>query len=481
MSAGTGSEAPGRWKICRSYLPGVVVAALLAVLSSALSAGLGDPLARNPLLVAMLFGLIIGNGFSCPEKLRAGLRFTIYFCLRAAVILLGLRVTVPLMLELGAVPVLIAVCALLLVFLFVWLVTRKILKLDSELSLLFAAGCAICGAAAVLAVAAVQRARGESASVAIILITLFGTLALFVYPLGLLNGWLPGLNDDTYGVFVGASVFELAQVYGAAYAVSEMAINTATMVKLVKVLLLIPILLGLSFMTRRKQVSRVPLPWFVLGFVAVMIFNSLVTLPGFVRGVIHQIDIFLFTMVMIALGIETRFARLQVAGGFAKLISAGVFALAISTGVSYALVRVSLSDATSERAGNTTWYETRKSNSVKVVPGERNFHAIGCAKCHVPTLPVGDRNVVVYTDLLLHDMGPTLDDKITQGEATGRDWRTTPLRGLGLRTRYIHDGRAATLRDAIVAHDGEALIIRDRFLSLNATEQEEIYRFLRGL
>jgi uncharacterized integral membrane protein (TIGR00698 family) len=465
----------------RSYLPGVVVAAVLAWIAGALAGGLGDPLARNPLLVAMLFGLILGNSFTCPEILRPGLRFTLYFCLRGAVVLLGLRVTVPLMLELGAAPVLIAVGVLVAVFVIVWIVTRKLLKLEAELALLFAAGCAICGAAAVLAVAAIQRARGESAGVAITLITLFGTLALFLYPFGLLSGYLPGLDDDAYGIFVGASVFELAQVYGAGYAVSEMAVNTATMVKLVKVLLLIPILLGLVYFSRRKIATRVSLPWFVLGFVLVMVFNSVVTLPGPVRSVIHQVDVFLFTMVMIALGIETRVARLRAAGGAMKLVAAGLVALAVATGAGYAMVRMSLPDTTAERAGQTTPHSERLNTASRDVTGERLFHVIGCAKCHVPTLPVGERRIVVYSDLLLHDMGPTLDDKISQGEATGRDWRTMPLHGLGVRTRYLHDGRADTLRAAIVAHDGEALIIRDRFIERSAAEQEELYRFLRGL
>ena len=145
------------------------------------------------------------------------------------------------------------------------------------------------------------------------------------------------------------------------------------------------------------------------------------------------------------------------------------------------MVRMSLPDTTSERAGQATPHNTRFNTAGMDVAGERLFHAIGCAKCHVPTMPAGEQQVVVYSDLLLHDMGPTLDDKILQGEATGRDWRTMPLRGLGLRTRYLHDGRGATLRDAIVAHDGEALIIRDRFIERSAAEQEELYRFLRGL
>jgi CxxC motif-containing protein (DUF1111 family) len=78
-------------------------------------------------------------------------------------------------------------------------------------------------------------------------------------------------------------------------------------------------------------------------------------------------------------------------------------------------------------------------------------------------------------------MGPALDDKIVQGDASGADWRTTPLIGLRLRERYLHDGRAATLRDAMLAHGGEAEIVRRRFFELDEPEQQRIYGFLSSL
>ena len=119
-------------------------------------------------------------------------------------------------------------------------------KLDHELALLVAVGSAVCGAAAILSVAALTRARDQKAGIAIALITLSGTAALLLYPVAFMDGWLPGLDDRLYGVFVGASIYELAQVYGASFAVSEGALNTATLVKLSKVLMLIPLVLVLG-------------------------------------------------------------------------------------------------------------------------------------------------------------------------------------------------------------------------------------------
>ena len=79
------------------------------------------------------------------------------------------------------------------------------------------------------------------------------------------------------------------------------------------------------------------------------------------------------------------------------------------------------------------------------------FEATGCGACHTPTLTSAAGDVPLYSDLLLHDMGPALSDNVIQGSATGTDWRTTPLWGLGARTRFLHDGRAASLREAVMA------------------------------
>jgi CxxC motif-containing protein (DUF1111 family) len=89
--------------------------------------------------------------------------------------------------------------------------------------------------------------------------------------------------------------------------------------------------------------------------------------------------------------------------------------------------------------------------------------------------------VNLYSDLLLHDMGPALDDHVVQGRASGSDWRTAPLWGLSSRTRYLHDGRATTLTAAIEAHGGEAAAARKRFIALPAKERANLLAFLQSL
>jgi mono/diheme cytochrome c family protein len=109
------------------------------------------------------------------------------------------------------------------------------------------------------------------------------------------------------------------------------------------------------------------------------------------------------------------------------------------------------------------------------------FPAAGCADCHTPALSSPAGEVPLYSDLLLHSMGPGLDDGIVQGEARGPDWRTAPLWGLAMRRRFLHDGRARSIEDAILAHDGEGRQAAATFRQLTRPEQDALLTFLLSL
>jgi CxxC motif-containing protein (DUF1111 family) len=111
--------------------------------------------------------------------------------------------------------------------------------------------------------------------------------------------------------------------------------------------------------------------------------------------------------------------------------------------------------------------------------GEKAFGAIGCGECHAVRLRAGV--APLYSDLLLHDMGPALDDGFVQGAARGADWRTTPLHGIHVRQRFLHDGRAASVRDAVLAHDGEAAASIRRYRELALDEQRAVIAFVGAL
>jgi CxxC motif-containing protein (DUF1111 family) len=138
----------------------------------------------------------------------------------------------------------------------------------------------------------------------------------------------------------------------------------------------------------------------------------------------------------------------------------------------------------------------RGAQDPEVLAGEQIFSDIGCAACHVPTLLTGRSEIDVldrvefhpYTDLLLHDMGFQLDDGYTEGDAYTSEWRTPPLWGIGIQQNFqggtaffLHDGRAASLREAIGYHGGEGSASRTAFDALSPAEQERMLRFLRSL
>ena len=138
----------------------------------------------------------------------------------------------------------------------------------------------------------------------------------------------------------------------------------------------------------------------------------------------------------------------------------------------------------------------RNQDDPDVIAGKELFKQIRCNDCHVMTLQTGASDVVEvanqefhpFTDLLLHDMGRDLSDKRPEFETSGREWRTTPLWGLGLhehlsthRPGYLHDGRARTIAEAILWHGGEARASQRAFRALSRAEREQLIAFLKSL
>ncbi|MGH1352969.1 MAG: di-heme oxidoredictase family protein [Methyloligellaceae bacterium] len=138
----------------------------------------------------------------------------------------------------------------------------------------------------------------------------------------------------------------------------------------------------------------------------------------------------------------------------------------------------------------------RNPSDAEVLKGKALFHQSGCATCHRPSYKTGNmpkqphlsaQKIWPYTDLLLHDMGEGLADNSPEGQANGREWRTAPLWGIGLtkvvngHTFFLHDGRARSIKEAILWHEGEAIKSRDRFIALSKKEREQLIAFVKSL
>lgn len=282
----------------------------------------------SPLVIAILVGMLIGNTLPLPTTWTPGIQFAAKRILRTAIILYGFRVSFQQIASLGFEAMLIDCLVVVSTLSLGYYLGRKWFKLDRDLTLLISAGAAICGAAAVLAVEDILKSQPHKAAVAIGTVVLFGTFSMFLYPL-LQHAHLFGFTDNQFGIFAGASVHEVAQALVAGSNVSIEAGKIAVIVKMMRVMLLVPALFSISFLFKANEevttARKIVVPWFALGFVLVIGFNSLNLLSAPMVDAINQMDILLLTMAMGAIGIETKFAKIKQVGLKPLYLALGLF------------------------------------------------------------------------------------------------------------------------------------------------------------
>ncbi len=279
--------------------------------------------AVSPLMAALVLGAVTTNlGLSSPA-LRPGLEFAARGPLRLGIVLLGAQLALPDVLALGL-PVLLPVVVTVTATFFgtQWLGRR--LGLGRELSLLVATGFSICGAAAVAAMDGVTDSDEEDVMTAVALVTLYGSLAIAVLPQaeGLLH-----LSPEAFGVWAGASVHEVAQVVATAQAVGGAALTTAVVVKLTRVVLLAPLIAGVTLWRRRTAAPtegrRPPVvPLFVAGFLAMAALRSLGVLPPASLSALKTAETLLFTAALFGMGAAVRLRALLRTGRRAVALGA---------------------------------------------------------------------------------------------------------------------------------------------------------------
>lgn len=270
--------------------------------------------ALSPMLLAVVIGMVINARWGLQAEARAGTEFVLRRVLRIAIVLLGLQLTTDQLISVG--PTALGIIALVVIASFVFTTCLgRIMGVDRGLSELIAAGTSICGASAIIATNTVTRARGEDVAYALASITLFGSIAMFVYPL--IAGVL-GLEPFSYGLWVGSSIHEVAQVVAAAFQGGPTAGEFGTATKLSRVLFLAPLIMTLGLVASRRTnkdggviTSAVPVPWFVLGFVALVLVNSLVAVPQSLKTGATTLSAFMLTMALAAMGLQTNVARLR--------------------------------------------------------------------------------------------------------------------------------------------------------------------------
>ncbi|WP_425491878.1 YeiH family protein [Kaustia mangrovi] len=272
----------------------------------------------SPLILAIIVAVLFNNVVGTPERARPGIAWAMRPVLRAGIVLLGLQLTVQQILSVGVTGLAIVATGLLGTFLFtIW--AGRLLKVDAGLTELIAAGTSICGASAVIATNTVTRAHDEDVAYAVACVTAFGSLAMFLYPV--LQGPL-GLDAPAYGLWAGASIHEVAQVVAASFQGGQAAGDVGTISKLARVVLLGPMVIALGLIAVRRgradgasaHQPSAPIPWFVFGFLGLIVLNSVVTIPESVKTAGATVTPFLLSVGLAGMGLSMHIGNLRAKG-----------------------------------------------------------------------------------------------------------------------------------------------------------------------
>lgn len=281
-------------------------------------------LSFSPLIVGIILGMLYANSLRnhLPETWVPGIKFCTKQVLRTGIVLYGFKLTFQSVINIGPQALLIdAIIVSATIILGVFL--GKLLKMDKDTALLTSIGSSICGAAAVLGAEPVVKSQPYKAAVAVSTVVIFGTISMFLYP-ALYRAGLFNLTAAQMGLYTGATLHEVAHVVGAGNAMGANISDPAIIVKMIRVMMLAPVLVILSFLLSRfaaaginkesRVKSEITIPWFAFLFLAVIGFNSLDLLPKGLVTAINQFDTFLLTMAMTALGAESSFEKFKKAG-----------------------------------------------------------------------------------------------------------------------------------------------------------------------
>ena len=297
----------------RNLFPGMIASVTVAIAAVFLNEHYSAP--------AMLFALLLGMSFKFLSEEGPcvdGIAVSSTTILRVGVALLGFRITVDQMMALGPWTI-VFTAASVAAIIGVGLLLSRLLNLDWRLGLLTGGAVAICGAAAALTIAALLPRNKETLRwtlFTVVGVTSLSTIAMIVYPI---IATMLGLNAHEAGYFFGATIHDVAQVMGAGYAVSDDAGDTAALVKMMRVTMLVPVVIACAFLIKRPSDGasrfRNPLPWFVMLFATFVGINSTCYIPASMVEIFSTASRWCLIIGIAAMGMRTSFKDVLGIGG----------------------------------------------------------------------------------------------------------------------------------------------------------------------
>lgn len=322
---------------------GILMIALFAG-AAFLIGGMGwvKALSLSPLVVGIILGMVFANTYRprLPETWTPGISYCAKRILRIGIVLYGFKLSFQDVVAVGL-PAIIVDSIIVVMTIFIGLFVGKLLKMDRDTTLLTSCGSAICGAAAVMGVDGAIRPQPYKTAVAVSTVVIFGTLSMFLYPVLYRSGFF-ALEPGQMGIFAGSTIHEVAHVVGAGNAMGPEVSDSAIIVKMIRVMMLVPVLLVLAFLSARRAAGAesgkgsIVVPWFAILFLVVIAFNSLDLIPHNIIKLINTLDTFLLTMAMTALGADTSFDKFRKAGIKPFVLAAVLFCWLIGGGYLFA-------------------------------------------------------------------------------------------------------------------------------------------------
>lgn len=296
-------------------------------------------LSFSPMIIGIILGMLYANSLrnNLPDTWVPGIQFCSKKVLRIGIILYGFRLTFQDIVSVGVSGIIIDVIIVTTTILG-GIYIGKLLKMDKDTALLTSVGSGICGAAAVLGAESTIRTQPYKTAVAVATVVIFGTISMFLYPIAYRTG-IFDLTPQEMGIYSGATLHEVAHAVGAGNAMGTEIANVSIIVKMIRVMLLVPVLLILGFWVAKNKSEgngakkgKLNIPWFALGFLVVIGINSLDLLPTPVVDGINYIDTFMLTMAMAALGAETSIDKFKKAGAKPFILAFCLYAWLIAGG-----------------------------------------------------------------------------------------------------------------------------------------------------
>ena len=284
----------------------------------------------SELIIGICLGVMCSFIFlRYKHTLENGVNFSAKRLLRLGIVLFGFNVSLSGIANLGIKGVVIALIIVSVIFILGYIIGYKILNLDKQTSMLISIGSAVCGAAAILALESVLKSESYKSVIAVASIVIFGLLGMFLFPILINSGIIP-LDEMQKGLFLGASLHEVANVVGAAGAItspnSTTILEGAIIIKMIRVILLVPLLLIIAFfISKNERNGSLYIPWFAIFFLIAIIINSTIPIPENILLIIKTTSKVFLVFAMIALGLQIDFKKIKQMGSKIFILSIVLF------------------------------------------------------------------------------------------------------------------------------------------------------------